>query len=833
QCFTRSVHPATCSPNPSPHPNSQPTNVGSDLNDQYIDFNGGDGNFRLDPTDESSTSQGSISPEPFDQNTTAEWSQLFGGGTEIMGNIDDMLVANNELATNNAWLFNQHQEQGTDPTLQQFATNNIAQGEIPLSPISPPQMQKTTSNLPQPIMLMDPNGQPRQPHPSLIVRTHTPEPYTATVPLSPFERRDEDMTFNVPRHRRRSLSLSSVPPKPTHPIFNTQPLNPSPLATQSASASSRSYTSSPSTSIDDQSLRSNRKPRPVPPVNRAQGGIKALFLGSGPRSPKTSPMSEGAGIQRPMSAQNRPTPQMVGVSSNQFMSPSSRQAGPSSLPNTVDHHQRLNELQARFKVKLDRKSVRGPPLGNHLLSASYSAPTDAAGMRPQPSTSMQYPSAAPSVIHSPFGQTSELLERSMAMNVDEAPPMRHLRKRSISLPPNLPPNFLVQTARDTRTLGFVTPENLSAPSTPSMPVNMTLPIQIQRAHKSHHLNSPMNTEEHQRRLDEQLEKVDFEDITVTELKDMLRQRGKPATGKKAVLLQRLQEEMDFVKAMKHNYHQLQQQQSSNNASSSQALPQPHGTSSPTVGSPSTSLQRSIANLQISSPPMHSRRFSPYGAPSSPRLTASFSGHPHSYSTSLPMTHPHNLNAEEMMSNPLASNSMIIPGTPPVVANAPGSPFTHSGIPTPEQMTDYDVFSSSFQSALGQPAGGIQSPIPVINRGNHNGQQQINIGNGIGMLSSSAPVSLQQQHEQIAAILQQQHRAQAQMQHQQGYGDMTMNSLLGNGDPEEFLKFEPNQLSPNSSNTDISMMFAGDTNGSMSANAHVKQEDIESFLRWPQ
>lgn len=731
----------------------QPTN-GTDLNDQFIDFNAG----------ETSTS------ELFDQATSAEWGQLFGGGAGIVDNIDDILIVNNELGENNPWLFGQHQGRGGDQALQ-FAGSSLSQNEIPMNSS---QMQKVAQNL-QPIMLLDPNGQTRQAHTSLPVRTHTPEPYTATVPLSPFERREEDMNFNVPRHRRRSLSLSSVPKSHVSTMFN-QPLTPSPLATQSATASSRSFTSD-----DDQSSKLNsRKPRPLPPTNRAQGGIKALFLANGPRSPKMNPMSEGAGIPRPLSAQNRPTPQMVAGPSNQtpFVPSSSRQVGPSSMPNTIDHHQRLNELQARFKVKLDRKSVRGPPVGNPHLSASYSTPTEAAGVRPQASTSMQYPSANPGAIHSPFGQSNDLVDRNMAMNLDDAPPMRHIRKRSISLPPNLPPNIVMQTPRDMRTLGIVTPENLSAPSTPLMPVNMSLPIQIQRAPKSHHLNSPMNTEEHQRRLDEQLEKVDFEDITVTELKDMLRQRGKPATGKKAVLLQRLQEEMDFVKAMKHNFHHLQQQQSSNIASSSQPVSQqPLGASS-TVGSPSTSLQRSIANLQISSPPMHSRRFSPYGAPSSPRLAASFGGHPHSYAAPLPTGHPHNLSSEEMMS----TNSMIIPGTPPVNTNISGSSFTHSGVPTPDQLTDYDVFSSSFQSVSAQPVDGIQSPIPVMNRANQNDQQQMNLGNGMGMMSSSA-ATLQQQHE-IAAILQQQHRAQAQLQlQQQEFDSLTVDDLLRNQETE--------------------------------------------------
>ncbi|KAJ3364737.1 hypothetical protein GGF31_008948 [Allomyces arbusculus] len=49
-------------------------------------------------------------------------------------------------------------------------------------------------------------------------------------------------------------------------------------------------------------------------------------------------------------------------------------------------------------------------------------------------------------------------------------------------------------------------------------------------------------------LDERLLHVDFNDVTVTELKDHLRQRGKPATGKKAVLVARIKAEIAAVLA---------------------------------------------------------------------------------------------------------------------------------------------------------------------------------------------------------------------------------------------------------------------------------------------
>jgi hypothetical protein len=176
-----------------------------------------------------------------------------------------------------------------------------------------------------------------------------------------------------------------------------------------------------------------------------------------------------------------------------------------------------------------------------------------------------------------------------------------------------------------------------------------MPIQIQRVHRQN-ANLPFDAEERQRKLDDQLVKVNFDDITVTELKELLRQRGKSATGKKAVLLQRLQDEQDFIKAIRsgqhpssipnastaaaqaqqqqailaaqhqqHQQHQQQQQQQQTQQQPSYPTPAP-----PSPGaSSSSSLYRSIAEMHIGSPPaQHIRRYAPYGPPqpASPRMT---------------------------------------------------------------------------------------------------------------------------------------------------------------------------------------------------------------------
>lgn len=84
-----------------------------------------------------------------------------------------------------------------------------------------------------------------------------------------------------------------------------------------------------------------------------------------------------------------------------------------------------------------------------------------------------------------------------------------------------------------------------------------LPIQIQKLTKDPALSKanqqkkiPADPETYRRQLDEKLAKVNFDDITVAELKETLRERGLPATGRKAELMNRLKEEYDLV--INHN-----------------------------------------------------------------------------------------------------------------------------------------------------------------------------------------------------------------------------------------------------------------------------------------
>ncbi|KAI9104536.1 hypothetical protein DFS34DRAFT_682432 [Phlyctochytrium arcticum] len=81
---------------------------------------------------------------------------------------------------------------------------------------------------------------------------------------------------------------------------------------------------------------------------------------------------------------------------------------------------------------------------------------------------------------------------------------------------------------------------------------------------------PLSQEEHYAKLDTSLLRADFDDITVAELKDLLRERGLPSSGKKALLVQRLQEELQLIHRRKDGqlkpeddprhpfYHQVRQ-----------------------------------------------------------------------------------------------------------------------------------------------------------------------------------------------------------------------------------------------------------------------------------
>jgi hypothetical protein len=95
---------------------------------------------------------------------------------------------------------------------------------------------------------------------------------------------------------------------------------------------------------------------------------------------------------------------------------------------------------------------------------------------------------------------------------------------------------------------------ISSNHTKSIPAASPLPGMIPMMGFPNKLSRDLFTQsEHLRKLDEELDKVDFDDVTVYELKDLLRKRGLPSSGKKAILTERLLDEKRNAETRKRNF----------------------------------------------------------------------------------------------------------------------------------------------------------------------------------------------------------------------------------------------------------------------------------------
>lgn len=162
--------------------------------------------------------------------------------------------------------------------------------------------------------------------------------------------------------------------------------------------------------------------------------------------------------------------------------------------------------------------------------------------------------------------------------------------------------------------------------TAAIPASKPLPIQIQRVNatrtntqNSGPSSSPTNTEAYRRQLDERLEKVNFDDITVAELKEMLRERGLSATGRKAELMNRLKQEYELLMQRGGSAAAAVAAAAVNNNNGGAVAPV-----SPALSTTSASgaLHRRVANLNIDSPIQKNSRqqrlYSPYSPPPTTR-----------------------------------------------------------------------------------------------------------------------------------------------------------------------------------------------------------------------
>ncbi|KAK5828296.1 hypothetical protein F5H01DRAFT_826 [Linnemannia elongata] len=212
--------------------------------------------------------------------------------------------------------------------------------------------------------------------------------------------------------------------------------------------------------------------------------------------------------------------------------------------------------------------------------------------------------------------TMTLAERRAAATAAAAA-SQNQRRVSLSTTPTkgslIPPNLgLDAQAKKMQLPPNLTPGSdsypLSSPALLSTSASSPAPIQIGRV-IPRNSSSQTRTEEQQKQLDDAMERVDFDDVTVAELKEMLRQRGKHGGGKKADLIKRLQGEIDQIRANRHGGGTRP------NVTPGNSAPMP-------IGSPvANSLHRTMGNMHLGSPPTHSqlsssptnRRYSPYGA----------------------------------------------------------------------------------------------------------------------------------------------------------------------------------------------------------------------------
>lgn len=356
-------------------------------------------------------------------------------------------------------------------------------------------------------------------------------------------------------------------------------------------------------------------------------------------------------------------------------------SSPSSLPsNAIDHQRRFNELQARFRINYAKK----------------------------PSTNKQDSVAGTSVPITTHELSNEITSRR---KLSLEPTTMRLNNKIKVATGNHGAKSPTTSMNIPSSVESSSPHHVTASSFPSR----TMPIQIQRVQRAN-ATQPFDLEQRQKRLDDQLVKVDFEDITVSELKEMLRQRGKPATGKKAVLLQRLQEEKDMIlHARAHgipiaNRYAIQSTSEKNNASPVLASPimdnsMAAAAAAVAVGSlPDTmmylssspnnagigSLNRSIADMHIGSPPMttqQSRRFAPYAPRAATTTTTTSTTTPVMYSSSVPTK---SLDSSMMMMHQSRQEE-----APRVMRGfnykKSYAPFASSALATPDRDDDHNPF----------------------------------------------------------------------------------------------------------------------------------------------
>ncbi|KAG0090127.1 hypothetical protein BGZ92_003620 [Podila epicladia] len=303
------------------------------------------------------------------------------------------------------------------------------------------------------------------------------------------------------------------------------------------------------------SIKIKSRPRTSTPARISQGGIKALF-GQG------SNKGNRASLDLKSEATNQPT-----------LSPTlSHQVPSTDTPKTPPPRRKRapKAVSAELPV-IKRHSIATAMVVEQL---THRTPSETS---PPPMTLAERRAAAAALgaQRRTVSESSVIDHKPSVIGKSLIPPRLGLDPRAnrLVLSPNTTP-------------GESGP--LASPSILSSSASSPAPIQIDRI-TPRHSSSQARTEDQQRQMDAAMERVNFDDVTVSELKEMLRQRGKHGGGKKAELIMRLQSEIEIIRA-----NRLAGVRSS---ATGPAIPPP-------LASPTHALYSTLGGMHIGSPPIH-------------------------------------------------------------------------------------------------------------------------------------------------------------------------------------------------------------------------------------
>ncbi|KAG0205428.1 hypothetical protein BGX28_002999, partial [Mortierella sp. GBA30] len=356
--------------------------------------------------------------------------------------------------------------------------------------------------------------------------------------------------------------------------------------------SSRQASPGPASSPSASSKIKSR-PRPSTAGSRmSQGGIKALFGQSASKGSRASIDLKSElpqqGLTAALMAANQP-PGLVSPKTPPLRKKKAVKAVSAEIP-IINHH----DLSAAVDTVAER-SLQGSTQPGGLVAESVSPSLTLAERRAAAAAAGKHRRRSASE-----SSTTSKKPVSASTPASLIPPNLGLdaKTKRVAASPNATPG-------SENAMPFPSPSILSTSG--SSPA----PIQIGRI-TPRHSSSLTRTEEQQRQLDAAMERVDFDDVTVAELKEMLRQRGKHGGGKKADLIKRLQSEIEIIRAKR------QSGPCSASGPGAAVIPPP-------LASPTHSLYKTLGGMHIGSPPVQMQMQMQMGvAPSSLRY-ALYSG----------------------------------------------------------------------------------------------------------------------------------------------------------------------------------------------------------------